>query len=85
MKKLVLLALISLMLSGCAREDYSRRVTVTELDKGTDIVTVEDEQGNLWEFYGVDDWHTGDKCELLMEDNGTREIQDDIIVRINRD
>lgn len=83
MKRLILLAILCASLTGCARDFYARRVTVTELDKATDIVTVEDEQGNLWEFYGAEGWSTGDEIELLMDDNGTSEIQDDIIVRAN--
>ena len=34
---------------------YLRRVTVIELDKEADKVTVEDDASNLWEFYGVED------------------------------
>ena len=86
MKQAILVVLATLFLCGFATKDcvnakelYLRRTTVVALTE--DVVTVEDAQGNLWEFLGVEDWHTGDHCELLMSDNGTEKIQDDIIVR----
>lgn len=57
---------------------YPLSTTVTEIK--SDTVTVEDSNGNLWEFDGVEDWQVGDCCALIMHDNSTSEIMDDKII-----
>lgn len=57
---------------------YPLTTTVAEINN--DTVTVEDSNGNLWSFNGVEDWQVGDCCALIMHDNSTREIVDDIII-----
>ncbi len=59
---------------------YPISTRVVELDYTTDTVTVEQANGMLWSFYGCDDWELGDNCNLIMDDNGTPEVYDDIIV-----
>lgn len=44
-----------------------------------DTVTIEYRNGNLWDFYGIEDWQVGDYCACLMDNNGTEIIYDDII------
>jgi hypothetical protein len=59
---------------------YPLTVVIIELDREGDIVTCVDGADNFWEFYGVEDWQTGDYVSLLMDDNGTPEtIYDDVI------
>ena len=58
---------------------YPLTVEIVELDRDSDIVTGVDGAGNFWEFYGVEDWETGDFASLLMNDNGTQSIYDDTI------
>lgn len=61
-------------------EVYPLTVVIIELDREGDIVTCVDGADNFWEFYGVEDWQTGDYVSLLMDDNGTPEtIYDDVI------
>ncbi len=61
-------------------EVYPLTVQVIELDREGDIVTCVDGADNFWEFYGVEDWQTGDFASLLMDDNGTpNTIYDDVI------
>lgn len=43
---------------------YPLTTTVTEINN--DTVTVEDSNGNLWSFNGVEDWQVGDGCALIM-------------------
>ena len=63
-----------------AHEVYPLTVVIIELDREGDIVTCVDGADNFWEFYGVEDWQTGDYVSLLMDDNGTPEtIYDDVI------
>lgn len=45
-----------------------------------DTVTVEDSNGNLWSFNGAEDWDINDSCALIMDDNSTKDIRDDIII-----
>lgn len=58
---------------------YALTTKVVATDKEADIVTCEDCNGNLWEFYGVEDWEVGDCASLLMESHGTKKIEDDTI------
>ncbi len=58
---------------------YALATTVNAIDRDTDVVTCEDYNGNLWEFYGVEDWQVGDNANLLMDTMGTERIYDDEI------
>ena len=59
---------------------YPLTVVVVGLDHDDDIVTCVDGADNFWEFYGIEDWQTGDYASLLMDDNATpNSIYDDVI------
>ena len=60
---------------------YPKTAKVYAIDRDSDIVTVIDSVGFLWEFYGVEDWEIGDLVSLLMFDNGTESIFDDEIIK----
>ena len=60
-------------------EYYALTTCVVEIDRDSDIVTCEDSNGNLWEFYGCEDWEIGDCASLLMDNQGTESIYDDSI------
>ena len=46
-------------------------------------LTLEDFNGNKWGYISEDgDWLEGDIVSLIMCDNGTKEIEDDIIVYV---
>jgi len=62
-----------------APKEYATCATVIEVDKENNIVTVEDFNGNLWEFEGCEDWLEGDIAAMIMNNNGTQYIYDDII------
>ena len=57
---------------------YPLSTTVTEINN--DTVTVEDTNGNLWSFNGAEDWEINDSCALIMNDNNTKDIRDDVII-----
>lgn len=61
-------------------ENYALTTFVIETDAKNDLVILEDGNGNLWQFRGVEDWEVGDCASLTMNDNGTPEIYDDVIV-----
>lgn len=57
---------------------YPLSTTVMEINN--DTVTVEDSNGNLWSFNGAEDWEINDSCSLIMNDNNTKDIHDDVII-----
>lgn len=59
---------------------YPLLTTVTEVDRDKDLVTVEDNNGFIWQFEGADDWEEGDLCNCLMDSKGTEKIFDDEII-----
>ena len=62
----------------CGYEMYSSCGFVTEIADG--LITVEDMDGNLWQFMGTDDWEVGDLCSMILSDEGTIEVYDDVIL-----
>lgn len=63
-------------------QNYALTVKVVSIDLENDLVTCEDCNGNLWQFFGVEDWEVGDSASLLMNDSGTPEIWDDVIENV---
>lgn len=61
---------------------YPLVVVVSEIDRAQDIVTFETNNGDLFEWEGVEDLEINDMCALLMCDMGTPEIKDDVILSI---
>lgn len=61
-------------------EMYSLVTKVTKVDYDNDIVECEDFNGNVWSFYGCEDWSEEDCAGLLMSDNGTKTIYDDEVI-----
>ena len=59
---------------------YPLLTTITEVDRDKDLVTVEDNNGFIWQFEGADDWEEGDLCNCLMDSQGTEKIFDDEII-----
>ena len=74
--------LLALVLCGILRGNlYANLTTVVDIDRNADVVVCQDFNGMVWEFYGAEDWCEGDLCNLVMYDNLTEKIYDDIIVR----
>lgn len=85
LKRIAILALLlSALLLGFARPArsglYATTAKVIAVDYETDTITVEDGGGRAWAFYGAEDWYAGDCASLVMDDAGTPEVYDDIIV-----
>ena len=57
---------------------YARAFRVIAVENG--IVSIEDSTGNVFQFFAEDDWEIGDGCCCIMDNAGTPEIADDIIV-----
>lgn len=59
---------------------YAIAADVVSVDEAGQLVTIQDEGGELWTFYG-DGFAVGDRVNALMSDNGTPEqMRDDEIV-----
>ena len=61
---------------------YGLTTVVFNVSYSTDIVTVKDFNGNLWQFDGAENWVEGDICTLIMNSKGTIEIKDDTIISV---
>lgn len=59
---------------------YPLAVRVSTIDREADVVKCIDGAGNVWEFFGCEDWQEGDFAALLMNDKGTPSIYDDEII-----
>ena len=77
-KRLLVLIAILLFIGfiGHIEAHYTREVTVIEVQDQE--VTVKDKQGNLWCFNGTD-YTVGQELVVVMYDNHTSTIYDDII------
>ena len=89
MKKLIVALIILICalffvaaVSQPVAQTYANTGRVMAISAGTDTVVVEDYNGNLWAFYGVEDWQEGDCVSLVMSDAGTEEIYDDEILSV---
>lgn len=82
MRKIMIVAalLAALMLAEAHAAVYPSMGRVIDVNRWDDTVTVEDPSGNLWEWYGAEDWEYGDLVALLMDDEGTEIIWDDTIL-----
>ena len=61
---------------------YAATMRVYEANEETDILTLEDSQGFLWEIAGIDDWTAGDFANVILDDAGTAEIFDDVVLAV---
>lgn len=80
MKKVfvLIIAIIIIGLLGTVESTYKREAEVVST-KG-DTVTVVDKCGYMWEYKGTAT--IGDNVTLIMNDNHTSKITDDIIKRV---
>lgn len=60
---------------------YALTAIISDVDKAADVIEATDHNGNVWTWEGCEDWEVGDVGSLLMYDNNTALIQDDIIIK----
>lgn len=72
---IVLVVICIIILFNTIETTYTRQGVIVNNKNG--IVTVEDQCGFLWEYRG--NAHIGDSVTLIMNDNHTSNICDDII------
>lgn len=61
---------------------YGMTAIVTNVSQDTDTVTIEDFNGNLWQFEGTEDWAINDVVSCIMDSQGTALIKDDVIIKV---
>ena len=85
-KKVATVALTAAMalstLTSASAEFYSNLFQIVETDREQDVVTVVDSNGFEYQFTEVEDLEVGDFLTAVMDDNGTEEVFDDIIVSV---
>lgn len=79
MKKLIaaLIAAASLASAGLI---YPTTMQITKIDG--DLVTMETATGFAYEMLGAEDYEAGDLISVLMFNNGTKYITDDVILSV---
>ena len=64
---------------------YLMSTVVTEIDTKSNSVIVENvNNGHVYAFSGIEDWKVDDICILLMDNNNTTDVRDDIIIKTGR-
>lgn len=83
MKKLMVL-ILAIVIIACATCSCGKSTLYPETGKVVEIcndtVSVETYTGNVFEFYGSEDWMIGDCISLIMDGCGTAEVNDDVII-----
>lgn len=59
---------------------YTLTTVVVSVNYNTDTVETEDFNGNVWTFNGCEGWQVMDVCTMLINDNNTITIYDDVIL-----
>ena len=85
MKIILVLVMCVMLVTPTGNEDvpckeYPLTTVVTET--GTKEIVITDFNGNDWVYKTDDEWEIGDYCSMIMSDNGTENIYDDIIVNV---
>ena len=78
-----LVVMLILGIAGWYETHYTITGTVVKVNTFQELVTVEDNDGNLWEFYGTD-FKISDTVKMVMDTNCTyNDIEDDEIEKVN--
>ena len=80
MKKILIVIGVILLIGllGNLEKTYTRQAIVILNKNG--VVTVEDISGNIWQYKGSN--AVGEQVNLIMHDNNTSKITDDIIKEV---
>lgn len=61
---------------------YPETAIIQEVNTDTDLVMVQTLSGNIFEFYGVEDYSTGDIVSMIIDSGSTPEVTDDKILSV---
>ena len=87
---IALLIIVAIASTSCMKNDaqlsvdnlYPHAAVVVEVDDVGDCVYVSDYNGEIWMFYGAEDWTIGDIAAMIIDDCGTPEVAGDKIVSV---
>jgi hypothetical protein len=89
MIKKTLLVLLGLLIGSTLAIPYTKDRFDRLYPKAARVVDIQGEEvylqdgaGNVWRWQGAEDWQVGDGAAMIMSNNGTKDIYDDIIVSI---
>lgn len=85
MKKLMILILAIVIIActcSCGKSSTLYPETGKVVEICNDTVSVETSAGNVFEFYGSEDWFIGDCVSMIMDSCGTVEVNDDMIITV---
>lgn len=86
----VLVFFLSLTVVGCSSTTPDETVSheypdcglIIGFDFTADLVIYQTQNGNIFSFHGIDDFFVGDLVAVIMNDAGTPEVKDDIVVNV---
>lgn len=63
-------------------ENYLLCGIVESINYEENYITIVDNSGNAWEWEGIENWQENDIAVMMMNNNGTERVTDDIIIDI---
>ena len=61
-------------------KQYPSVAIVVDVNYESNVVALQDSNGEILAFTGTEDWMVGDVAALIMSDNGTEKVYDDEII-----
>ena len=83
----IIMSTLSLIITACVsthyeNDYYPNTMIITDLDYDNDIIIMEDFNGHVWMYDGIEDNLIGDVMSCIMYNNKTKSIYDDEIVKM---
>ena len=83
---IVMASLTHQIISGTTNDtNYTMQAKVIDVDTALDTVQIEDLHGEVWEFFGTENFQKGNSVIALMDNQGTSTIYDDEILSVRLD
>ncbi len=87
---IALLVIVAIASTSCMKNNaqlsvdnlYPYAAVEVEVDGVGDCVYASDYNGEVWMFYGAEDWMIGDIAAMMIDDCGTPEVAGDKIVSV---
>lgn len=83
-RALIITTIIFMILAKILKPESENRYpeTARVVEICNDEVTVETSTGNLFAFYGAEDWMVDDTVSMIMDSCGTADVKDDAIITV---
>lgn len=65
--------------------NYTMQAKVIDVDTTSDTVQIEDSHGEIWEFFGTENFQKDNSVIVLMDNQGTSTVYDDEILSVRLD